>query len=170
MIVATQRPSVDVITGMIKVNFPNRISVKVTSKIDSRTILDTGGAEKLLGRGDMLFLDASQSHLVRVHGAYVSDNQIKVIVDQIKSQKEPSYLDISDFFAQQEDSQVMDGDDDLYQDVLSLLQDVDEVSISMLQRRFRIGYNRSARIIELLESKGLIMPADGSKMRRVVKQ
>lgn len=170
MIVATQRPSVDVITGMIKVNFPNRISFKVTSKIDSRTILDAGGAEKLLGRGDMLFLDASQSHLVRVHGAYVSDDQIKVIVDQIKSQKEPSYLDISDFFAQQEDSQMMDGDDELYQDVLALLQDVDEVSISMLQRRFRIGYNRSARIIELLESKGLIMPADGSKMRRVVKQ
>lgn len=170
MIVATQRPSVDVITGMIKVNFPNRISFKVTSKIDSRTILDTSGAEKLLGRGDMLFLDASNSHLVRVHGAYIADEQIHDIVGQIKSQRKVEYLDISTFFAQQEESEMSDGDDDLYQEVLDLLKEIDEVSISLLQRRFRIGYNRSARIIELLESKGLIMPADGGKMRRVVKQ
>ena len=170
MIVATQRPSVDVITGMIKVNFSNRVSFKVTSKVDSRTILDVAGAEKLLGRGDMLFLDSSQSNLVRVHGAYISDDEIHKVVDQIRRQQKVSYLDISNFFAQQEDVELLDGDDELYGEIVELIKELDEVSISMLQRRFRIGYNRSARIISLLESKGLIMPAEGGKTRRVVKE
>lgn len=169
MIIATQRPSVDVITGMIKVNFPNRVAFKVTSKIDSRTILDTSGAEKLLGRGDMLFLDASKSNLVRVHGAYVSDAEINGVVAQIKAQQTVQYLDVFEQFGNQKDDELLDADDELYQDVISLLKDLDEVSISMLQRRFRIGYNRSARIISLLESKGLIMSIEGGKTRRVVR-
>lgn len=169
MIIATQRPSVDVITGMIKVNFPNRVAFKVTSKIDSRTILDAGGAEKLLGRGDMLFLDASKSHLVRVHGAYISDQEIHDVVAQIKRQCKVQYLDIFEQFGSQESEDFLDGDDELYQEIVEFVQDLDEVSISMLQRRFRIGYNRSARMISILESKGLIMTVDGGKTRRVVK-
>ena len=169
MIIATQRPSVDVITGMIKVNFPNRVAFKVTSKIDSRTILDSGGAEKLLGRGDMLFLDASKSHLVRVHGAYISDKEIHDVVSQIKGQCKAQYLDIFEQFGQRDNDELLDGDDELYQEIVDFLQELDEVSISMLQRRFRIGYNRSARIISILESKGLIMTVDGGKTRRVVK-
>ena len=169
MIIATQRPSVDVITGMIKVNFPNRVAFKVTSKIDSRTILDAGGAEKLLGRGDMLFLDASKSHLVRVHGAYISDQEIHEVVAQIKKQSKVQYLDIIDQFNQRDSEEFFDGDDELYQEIVQFIQELDEISISMLQRRFRIGYNRSARFISILESKGLIMTVDGGKTRRVVK-
>lgn len=169
MIIATQRPSVDVITGMIKVNFPNRVAFKVTSKIDSRTILDASGAEKLLGRGDMLFLDASKSNLVRVHGAYVSDAEIHAVVAQIKSQQTVQYLDLFEQFGSNSEDELLDADDELYQEVLTLLKDLDEVSISMLQRRFRIGYNRSARIISILESKGLIMSIEGGKTRRVVR-
>ena len=169
MIIATQRPSVDVITGMIKVNFPNRVAFKVTSKIDSRTILDASGAEKLLGRGDMLFLDASKSNLVRVHGAYVSDAEIHGVVAQIKAQQTVQYLDLFEQFGNHQDDEVLDADDELYQEVITLLKDLDEVSISMLQRRFRIGYNRSARIISILESKGLIMSIEGGKTRRVVR-
>lgn len=169
MIIATQRPSVDVITGMIKVNFPNRVAFKVTSKIDSRTILDMSGAEKLLGRGDMLFLDASKSHLVRVHGAYVCDAEIHAVVAQIKSQQTVQYLDLFEQFGEHDGDEILDTDDDLYKEVIALLQDLDEVSISMLQRRFRIGYNRSARIISALESKGLIISTEGGKTRRVVK-
>jgi len=169
MIIATQRPSVDVITGMIKVNFPNRVAFKVTSKIDSRTILDVAGAEKLLGRGDMLFLDASKSNLIRVHGAYVSDEEIHGVVSQIKQQQIVQYLDLFEKFGQYEDDEISDEDDELYQEVLILLKDLDEVSISMLQRRFRIGYNRSARIVSILESKGLIMSMEGGKTRRVIK-
>ncbi len=169
MIIATQRPSVDVITGMIKVNFPNRVAFKVTSKIDSRTILDAGGAEKLLGRGDMLFLDASKSHLVRVHGAYISDHEIHDVVAQIKKQATVQYLDVVDQFTQHESEDFFDGDDELYKEIVQFIQEIDEISISMLQRRFRIGYNRSARFISILESKGLIMTVDGGKTRRVVK-
>lgn len=169
MIIATQRPSVDVITGMIKVNFPNRVAFKVTSKIDSRTILDVGGAEKLLGRGDMLFLDATKSHLVRVHGAYISDQEIHDVVHQITKQCKVQYLDITQEFNQLQSDDFLDGDDALYQEILEFIQDLDEVSISMLQRRFRIGYNRSARIISILESKGVIMSVDGGKTRRVIK-
>lgn len=169
MIIATQRPSVDVITGMIKVNFPNRVAFKVTSKIDSRTILDTAGAEKLLGRGDMLFLDASKSHLVRVHGAYISDQEIHEVVKQIKQQAKVQYLELSEQFETYQNDELLDGDDDLYQEIIDFIQDIDEVSISMLQRRFRIGYNRSARIVSMLESKGLIISTEGGKTRKVIK-
>ena len=168
MIVATQRPSVDVITGLIKVNFPSRISFRVTSKIDSRTILDCSGADKLLGRGDMLFLDSAASILKRIHGAYVSDEQIRLVASHIRSQQPVAYLNIS---AEDSclDADVSPEDEKLFQEIISFIGGVEEVSISLLQRKFRIGYNRSARIMDMLESRGLIMPADGSKTRRVIR-
>ncbi len=168
MIVATQRPSVDVITGLIKVNFPSRISFRVTSKVDSRTILDCVGAEKLLGKGDMLFLSAS-SALMRVHGAYVGHKEVSSLVEYIRTQQPPQYLDIQEELPLKKGS-LLDADDALYQEVLAFVYSTDQISISLLQRRFRIGYNRSARIMETLESEGIIMPSDGSKMRKVIKQ
>jgi hypothetical protein len=168
MIVATQRPSVDVITGLIKVNFPSRISFRVISKIDSRTILDCAGADKLLGKGDMLFLDTADSMLKRVHGAYVSDKEIAILMQHIRAQQPPAYRDL----AQELPRDVSELDavgDVLYDEVLQFLQEVNEVSISLLQRKFRIGYNRSARIIEQLESRGLVIPSDGGKTRKVVR-
>lgn len=170
MIVATQRPSVDVITGLIKVNFPNRISFKVTSKVDSRTILDEMGAERLLGKGDMLFIDSKSPGIQRVHGAYVSEREIQFLVNHIRQQRKASYLDISEIFAKETDSTILEADQELFDDIVQMLKDEDEVSISMIQRRFRIGYNRSARIMEALEAKGHILPSDGGKMRRVVKE
>lgn len=168
MIVATQRPSVDVITGLIKANFPSRISFRVASRIDSRTILDTMGADRLLGRGDMLFLDAATSQLRRVHGAYVSDEEIEQVADHIRHQRKVEYLDIQHVTSLQ-GQDVMPVDDILYKDVRLFLDEIDEISISLLQRKFRIGYNRSARIIDILESQGLIMPQDGSKTRKVIR-
>jgi S-DNA-T family DNA segregation ATPase FtsK/SpoIIIE len=167
MIVATQRPSVDVITGLIKVNFPSRISFRVTSKIDSRTILDCSGADKLLGRGDMLFLDATKSSLSRIHGAYLSNKEIDAVVNHIRVERTVEYLELPDTPGAQEDA-LLDGDEQLYEQVVSFLEGVDEISISLLQRRFRIGFNKSARIIAMLESRGAILPADGSKTRKVV--
>lgn len=168
MMVATQRPSVDVITGLIKVNFPSRISFRVTSKIDSRTILDAAGADKLLGRGDMLFLDSSSAMIKRVHGAFVSDQEIAKVVDHIRSQRAVSYLEIPSE-STQGSALLDDADDQLYQDVLSFLQTIDEISISLLQRKFRIGFNRSARIIDMLEAQGLILPGHGGKTRKVIR-
>jgi len=168
MMVATQRPSVDVITGLIKVNFPSRISFRVTSKVDSRTILDCGGAEKLLGRGDMLFLGSGASSLTRLHGAYVSSLEIERVVNHIRLEKEVKYRDLSEYVVYEE-ATLSDADDQLYGDVLKFLDGVEEVSISLLQRKFRIGYNRSARIIEKLELEGLILPSDGGKTRKVVR-
>lgn len=168
LLVATQRPSVDIITGLIKVNFPSRISFRVTSKIDSRTILDCSGADKLLGRGDMLFLDATTSQLRRVHGAYVSDKEIQAVVAHIKAERAPEYLS-SDELQEGRQGEGPDTSDVLYEEVLQFLSTVEEISISLLQRRFRIGYNRSARIIDMLESQGFIMPADGGKTRKVVR-
>lgn len=170
MIVATQRPSVDVITGLVKVNFPSRISFRVTSRGDSRTILDNCGAERLLGKGDMLFLDAGSAYMKRVHGCYISDEEIKSVVSHIKKQYPVQYLDMTQEFEQMDSStQSSDCDDALYDEVVYFLQDIDEVSISLIQRKFRIGYNRSARLIEKLENQGLIMPPDGSKARKVIR-
>ena len=169
MILATQRPSVDVITGLIKVNFPSRISFKVTSKVDSRTILDSSGAEKLLGKGDMLFLDAGGSAMRRVHGAFVSDEEIQDLVEHIQDERRVKYLNIHEELVSNDNDDLSEADDELYQGVMEFLQEVDEVSISLLQRKFRIGYNRSARIIDKLESQGIIMPADGGKTRKVIR-
>lgn len=167
LIVATQRPSVDVITGLIKANFPSRISFRVTSKIDSRTILDCSGAEKLLGKGDMLYLDAA-SHLKRIHGAYVTMGQIEQLISFIGAQQDPCFIDIDEqMLASNQD--LDQADEQLFQEIIPFLQTVETVSISSLQRRFRIGYNRSARIIEQLEAQGLIMQDPIAKVRKVVR-
>lgn len=168
LVVATQRPSVDVITGLIKVNFPSRIAFRVASRIDSRTILDAGGADKLLGKGDMLFLDGSSAHVRRLHGAYVSDDEIYEVITQIKRAGKPQYKDLNAELATIPTAST-ESQDGLYAEVVSFLQEIDEISISLLQRRFRIGYNRSARLIELLEQQGLIMPPDGARPRKVVR-
>ncbi len=164
LIVATQRPSVDVITGLIKVNFPSRIAYKVTSKVDSRTILDTMGAEKLLGKGDMLFLDA-KGVIIRVHGAYVTDTEISLAVQYTKAQRAVTYTELISL----KNEDTTDDGDELLQDVIEYVKSKDEVSISLIQRVFRIGYNRSARIMDQLESSGYILPSDGAKMRKVHK-
>ncbi len=165
MITATQRPSVDVITGLIKVNFPSRIAYKVTSKVDSRTILDMMGAEKLLGKGDMLFLD-TKGGIQRVHGAYITDNEINIVIAHIKAERQVEYKEISSIKKIETEEET----DDLFQDVLEYIKNKDEISISLLQRVFRVGYNRSARIIDQLEASGYIHPADGGKMRKVAKE
>ena len=165
LIVATQRPSVDVITGLIKVNFPSRVAFKVTSKIDSRTIIDSMGAEKLLGKGDMLFLDA-KGMLTRVHGAFVTDTEISLAIGHIKSQRGAQYTELISLKNEGPD----EDNDELFNDVLEYLKTKEEISISLIQRVFRIGYNRSARIFDQLESYGYILPSDGGKMRKVNKE
>lgn len=169
MIVATQRPSVDVITGLIKVNFPSRVSFRVSSKVDSKTILDCAGAEKLLGKGDMLFMDSRSTRLQRVHGAYVSDDEINKVVTHVCGERLVEYLDLNELIISAKKDSSED-EDEIYEDVKKFISEIDEVSISLLQRKFRIGYNRSARIIDKLESHGLILPADGSKLRKVIKR
>lgn len=169
MIVATQRPSVDVVTGLIKVNFPSRIAFRVSSKVDSRTILDLQGAEKLLGRGDLLYLNASSPDVSRIHGAYVSDKEIHNLADWWREQQEPMYLDLNEVLKATGDQKIEDYQDELYKDVLEFVKTNDEVSISMIQRYFRIGFNRSARLIEKLELDGIIAPAQGAKPRKVLR-
>lgn len=167
IIIATQRPSVDIITGIIKANFPARIALKVATKVDSRTIIDMVGAERLLGKGDMLFLDG-HGNVQRLHGAYVTEKEVMSVTDYIRSQRAPVYEDIN--AGNIEALELNSEDDALYNQVRAFLNEVDEVSISLLQRRFRIGYNRSARIIELLQSQGLIASAEaGTKTRRVIR-
>ncbi len=168
LIVATQRPSVDVVTGLIKVNFPSRVSFRVSSKVDSRTILDGVGAEKLLGKGDLLFMHASSPNLKRVHGAYISDEEIESLTDFLRKQASPEYLDLNDELRRCTTTQISDQEDELYESVVSYIKTIDEISISLLQRQYRIGFNRSARIIEKLELDGFVAPAQGSKPRKVL--
>ena len=168
MIVATQRPSVDVLTGIIKVNFPARISFQVSSKIDSRTILDTNGAEHLLGSGDMLFLLPGTSKLQRIHGAYLSEGEIKRVVAFIKNQSSPAYNQSilepkGDVYSKTDDEY-----DEKYDEAVELIVNARQASISMIQRHLRIGYNRAARIIEKMEEEGVIGPSDGVKPREVL--
>jgi S-DNA-T family DNA segregation ATPase FtsK/SpoIIIE len=165
LIIATQRPSVDIITGLIKVNVPARIGFKVASKVDSRTILDSTGAEKLLGKGDMLYLN-SKGEVMRAHGALSENVDVATITDYIRKQRAPVYQDL----AVKEDAQTTKTEDALYDDVMHFVQSREEVSISLLQRMFSIGYNRSARLIDSLESEGIITPPDGGKMRKVAQQ
>jgi S-DNA-T family DNA segregation ATPase FtsK/SpoIIIE len=171
LIIATQRPSVDVITGLIKANFPTRISFQVSSKIDSRTIIDQQGAEKLLGAGDMLFIPPGTSKLSRIHGAYVSDKEISRIVDFIKMQEQPSYDSSIEKFALAAAQTQHEGDDDFdvkYDEAVALVGELGQASISLVQRYMKIGYNRAARMIEKMESEGIVGPSDGAKPRKVL--
>lgn len=169
MIIATQRPSVDVLTGTIKVNFPSRISFRVSSKVDSKTILDSTGAERLLGRGDSLFMSPSSSELKRIHGAYVSDQEIEALTDFLRKQKKVSYLNLESVIKEKDEASLERIEDELYNDIVHYVKSVDVISISMLQRKYRIGFNRSARIIEQLELHGVIAPAQGGKPRKVIR-
>jgi len=167
LIIATQRPSVDVITGVIKANIPSRIAFSVSSMTDSRTILDMGGAEKLLGRGDMLFLPSGASKPVRVQGAFLSDNEVEEVVTYVISQQKAQYNEemIPDEIAETSNGEV---EDDLYGDAVSLIVEMQTASVSMLQRRFRIGYTRAARLIDEMEARGIVGPYEGSKPRNVL--
>ncbi|MDQ5890239.1 MAG: segregation ATPase FtsK/SpoIIIE, family [Candidatus Dependentiae bacterium] len=169
MLVATQRPSVDVVTGLIKANFPSRIAFRVSSKIDSRTIIDTSGAEKLLGRGDMLYMSPSNMGGVqRLHGAYVTDIEIDRLTDYLKLQRPASYFSLKQVVARHSEG-LEDDSDPLYDEVREFIGSIDEISISLLQRKYRVGFNRSARLIEMLERDGYVAAAQGGKPRRVLR-
>jgi len=167
LILATQRPSVDVITGVIKANFPARISFKVASKVDSRTVLDMNGADKLLGRGDMLFLRPGESKLIRAQGSLLDDKEIDRIVDFIKSQAEPVYDE--EILKEQQKSVYVNGEkDEFYDQAVKIIMESGQASVSILQRRLRLGYTRAARIIDMMEQEGIIGPFEGSKARKIL--
>ena len=188
LILATQRPSVDVITGLIKANFPARISFRVSSKIDSRTILDASGAEHLLGNGDMLLLNPGSSSFTRLHGAFITDEEIRQLSDYLRSQGKPEYqegmLEKHEAALEQKgkgrgrktstaaEAGADDGDgesyDVLYDEAVAFVSRLKGASASMLQRKFKIGYNRAARIIETMEREGVVGPAEGSKPRKIL--
>ena len=169
LIIATQRPSVNVITGVIKANIPSRIAFAVSSAIDSRTILDMGGAEKLLGRGDMLFLGAGQSKPVRVQGAFLSDSEVEKIVDFAIEQQKAQYQE--DMIPSDvEETSIDEETDEIYDEAVQLVTEMQTASVSMLQRRFRVGYSRAARIIDQMEQRGVVGPYEGSKPRTVLVQ
>lgn len=170
LILATQRPSVDVLTGIIKANFPTRLTFQVSSKTDSRTIIDTIGAENLLGSGDMLFLPPGTAKLQRIHGAYISEAELTRITEFLRQQKKPEYDEkvveaaVLDTVGSEDEEEY----DERYDDAVALITKTRQASISMIQRHLRIGYNRAARIIEMMEKEGIVGPADGSKPREVL--
>jgi S-DNA-T family DNA segregation ATPase FtsK/SpoIIIE len=170
LILATQRPSVDVITGIIKANFPTRISFQVSSKVDSRTILDQLGAEQLLGQGDMLFMPPGTSKLQRIHGAFVSDREISRIVSFIRKQETPVYDEsIQKFKAESTEGEKTDGNfDEKYDEAVELVTELGQASVSLVQRYLKVGYNRAARMIERMEKEGVVGPSDGVKPRKVL--
>ncbi len=166
LLIATQRPSVDVITGLIKANVPTRVAFSVSSQVDSRTIIDTSGAERLLGKGDMLLLENGSSKPVRLQGTFVSDEEIDTIIEHVRAQGEPNYL-----FQQEEllkKAQVTEGEDELFYEACEFVIDQGGASTSLLQRHFRIGYNRAARLIEMMEDNGIVSESRGSKPRDVL--
>ena len=175
LVLATQRPSVDVITGLIKANFPARISFRVATRVDSRTILDIMGAEHLLGKGDMLFLPPGSSRLTRVHGAFVTETEINLVVDFWKEQAKPEY-DQSFLIAPPEsdgepaEDEPMGEQDPMYEEALRVVLEMGKASTSTLQRRLRLGYGRAARILDMMHRDGIIGPPDGSKPREVLKR
>ncbi|MBL8231328.1 MAG: DNA translocase FtsK, partial [Bryobacterales bacterium] len=177
LVLATQRPSVDVITGIIKANFPSRISFRVATRVDSRTVLDVMGAEHLLGKGDMLYLPPGSSRLIRVHGAFVTENEINRVVDHWKDQALPDYDQSYLMPPPSEDDELeVGGDgssgtqDPMYQDAVKVVLEMGKASTSILQRRLRLGYGRAARILDMMQRDGIIGPPDGSRPRDVLKR
>jgi len=174
LVLATQRPSVDVLTGLIKANVPTRMSFQVSSRIDSRTILDQGGAEALLGNGDMLFLPSGTSIPIRAHGAFVGDDEVHHVVEYLKTQRPVKYL--TDIIQEEVDetanaaSAPVDATDALYNDALDFIYDTDKASISSLQRRFKIGYNRAARMIDQMEEENIVSQPEGNGSRSVIRR
>jgi S-DNA-T family DNA segregation ATPase FtsK/SpoIIIE len=170
LILATQRPSVDVITGIIKANFPSRISFQVSSKLDSRIILDTYGAEQLLGKGDMLFMSPGKK-MMRIHGAFVSEEEINAVVDFIKAQSGPQYTLLETPSSESSQELTLEDKDELYEQAKELVLSTGQASISYIQRRLKIGYNRAARIMEMMEQEGIVgPPGEAGKPREILKR
>lgn len=167
LVLATQRPSVDVITGIIKANFPARIAFQVAQKTDSRTIIDQNGAEKLLGKGDMLYQSPMSSYPVRIQGAFISEDEIMEIVTHLRTLGVPDYIDFEASIFQDEDGEINDENDELFVEALKIIEETRKASASYLQRRLSIGYNRAARMIEKMEELGYIGPQQGSKPRDI---
>jgi S-DNA-T family DNA segregation ATPase FtsK/SpoIIIE len=168
LILATQRPSVDVLTGLIKANFPSRISFRVAARVDSRTILDSIGAEHLLGRGDMLFLPPGSARLIRIHGAYVTEHEIARLTSYLRKAGRPAYDDgVGKPEKGAESAEVLERDE-LYDEAVRFVVQSGQASTSMLQRRFRIGFSRAGRLIDMMERDGIIGPAEGSKSREIL--
>ena len=173
LVLATQRPSIDVITGLIKANIPTRIAFMVASKMDSRIIIDQIGADKLLGKGDMLYASATDPFPVRIQGTYISDNEVENVVNYVKQFGEPEYIDEEIFVDDEEDfdsepSLFGDGEDPLYNQALEIVLQAGKASASYLQRRLKIGYNRAARLVEDMEDRGIVGPANGAKPREII--
>ncbi len=170
MIIATQRPSVDVLTGVIKANFPSRISFQVSSRVDSRCILDEIGAERLIGMGDMLYLPAGQSKPTRIQGAFVSDDEMNSLIMHLKRQAPPQYKDEIENWGKSRDKleEIADEPDELFDDAVHIVMETGQASISMVQRRLRVGYTRAARLIDMMERKGIVGPHTGSKAREIL--
>ena len=173
LVLATQRPSVDVITGLIKANIPSRIAFQVSSRVDSRTILDQMGAETLLGKGDMLYMGSGSSYPNRIHGAFVSDEEVHKVVNFLKAKGEPHYLEEvlnpNEFNAAEGSDSVNDGEKDpLYDEAVAIVLKTKKTSISYIQRNLRIGYNRAARIIEDMEKSGLVSPMQSNGNREII--
>ncbi|MBP2642224.1 MAG: translocase FtsK [Firmicutes bacterium] len=169
LVLATQRPSVDVLTGTIKANVPSRISFAVSSQIDSRTILDMAGAEKLLGKGDMLFYPVGAAKPSRVQGAFIADNEVEELVNYLKVQSEPEYMEGVTAYTETEEKKIKESfDDELLKDAITMVLETGQASVSMLQRKFRIGYTRAARLIDTMEEMRIVGPNMGSKAREII--
>jgi S-DNA-T family DNA segregation ATPase FtsK/SpoIIIE len=172
LVLATQRPSIDVITGLIKANIPSRIAFMVASKTDSRIIIDMVGAEKLLGKGDMLYAGVVDPFPIRMQGAFISEEEVEAVVEYVKTLGKPEYIDDEIFFEEEEEtgaSLFSDGDDPLYEKALEIVYQQGKASASYIQRRLKIGFNRAARLVDEMEYRGVVGPAQGSKPRELLR-